>query len=58
MKFHSQGKHEIIKAIIDPEYALPFMLPEGELKTAFEGKRFLEEVPFHCNYDSWLEPAM
>lgn len=48
----------MIKAIIDPENALPFMMPEGQLTTPFEAKKFLEEVPFHCNYDSLVERPM
>ena len=47
----SQGKHETISALLEPEQAMPFLMPEGQLDSPLDVDKFLKEVPFYSLYD-------
>ena len=43
---------QILRKYIDPEHAMPFMIPEGTLSETVDLERFREVVPFFCCYDT------
>jgi CRAL/TRIO domain len=48
---YGQGKHDALRQLIDPEQAMPFMMPEGQLTAPVEPHIFLNHAPFYCHYD-------
>ena len=46
-----ETKQRMIRSLISPEHAMPFMLPEGQLTTNVDLDHFLTSVPFHALYD-------
>jgi CRAL/TRIO domain len=48
---YAEAKHEAIRKIIDPEQAMPFMIPEGQLTAPVEPNTFFKHVPYYCHYD-------
>lgn len=45
-----QAKHDALAGLIDPDQAMPFMLPEGKLVEKVDLDKFLLETPFQLGY--------
>jgi len=45
-----QAKREIICAHLEPNQAMPFMMPDGKLESSFDAEVFLKTVPFYTPY--------
>lgn len=51
-------REETVRAIVDPDQAMPFMLPDAKLTSAIDAAYQLRQVPFYELYDSASPPAV
>jgi len=47
-----EQREEILGPLIDEDQAMPFLLPNGKLSSDIDIMHFLNDVPFHCDYDN------
>lgn len=53
---YAEVREQTVRAVVDLEHAMPFMLPDGKLASTIDVDRQLRQVPFYELYDSVSPP--